>query len=1024
MSDEKKDDDTIDLGKIKNSITGFFKKKDQAHHTEHPHQELKPHAQKSDDSVAIDFQHIKAGAKKHAKWIIPLLCILLAITISVYLRTMPQRMPIANDWAQGAVTNFYTSQLRQQIDQQYPNLPQQNKEALVASEWESFQKENRELLDSQTAELADQYRNNFKDDQGTLYLLGIDPYYYYRQTSLVLQNGYPGTTIKDGKIIEEYRLAPLGREQEWDFHPWFSAQWHRFLNIFGDVPLMVSFFFVGTIFSALTVIPGFFIGRRITHNNVGGFLVAMLLAVSSFFVARTTGESSDTDVYSVFFSVLIAWLFIEAMETKNKKWRWSAAVLAGLATGLFAFAWTGWWYIATFVVASLAFDLAYRCIMQWKAHKTSPISTLKEHGQILGIYLVSGSIFISLFTSIYQFIRIIIGPFQFLRLKAVAVTTFWPNIRTTVAELNVPAFSSVLEQLGGKLLLLMAIAVIIFLLFKKEENGSPRVYLAFFLALWLGASLFGTTKGVRFILQVTPVFAIAVGSFLGLAWSYLSNWLSSELKIHKIITKMILLCIALLFLIEPLQSGYSQAFNSVPSINDQWYNELTKIKKEAPKGIIITSWWDFGHWFKALADRPVTFDGGTQTPWGAYWVGKSLITTNEKNAVGIVRMLNCGQNTAFDRLDLVLNDTPKSIDILNEIVALDMQKAARILQDHGLTIEQADAVLQYTHCENPPGSYYITSEDMVGKAGVWGHFGSWNFKKAVMYQKTKNLERDAGIQYLIDEFNATPDAAQEIYTEIQTTDADRWISPWPGYISGFQPCQQIAEEEFRCIGSLQDGNFALKININTLNASFEGSNGVVPNSVVIAEKEGIRQQESSGQKAGFSIVLLPTPEGYSFMITDPLQAGSMFTKLFFLEGQGLKCFSKFSDSQQGGFRIITWKVDYQCQQDNKVFFLPQEEVHAAHILISTETRSDEEALAIIEGLRQNITAANFAEYASQYSEDPGSKQNGGDLGWFGKKVMVPEFEQAAFALSPGEISEPIKTQFGYHLIYVLETRTR
>jgi peptidyl-prolyl cis-trans isomerase D len=66
--------------------------------------------------------------------------------------------------------------------------------------------------------------------------------------------------------------------------------------------------------------------------------------------------------------------------------------------------------------------------------------------------------------------------------------------------------------------------------------------------------------------------------------------------------------------------------------------------------------------------------------------------------------------------------------------------------------------------------------------------------------------------------------------------------------------------------------------------------------------------------------------------------------------------------------------------------------------------------------------ADFAELAQEYSEDQGSAQQGGDLGWFGKGKMVAAFEKAAFALKPGEMSEPVKTDFGWHLIKVFDTR--
>ena len=84
-------------------------------------------------------------------------------------------------------------------------------------------------------------------------------------------------------------------------------------------------------------------------------------------------------------------------------------------------------------------------------------------------------------------------------------------------------------------------------------------------------------------------------------------------------------------------------------------------------------------------------------------------------------------------------------------------------------------------------------------------------------------------------------------------------------------------------------------------------------------------------------------------------------------------------------------------------------------------RTDAEARALAEELRQRLLAGeDFATLAREYSDDTGSGAEGGDLGWFGRGAMVPSFEEAAFSLEIGEISQPIKSQFGYHIIEVLE----
>jgi peptidyl-prolyl cis-trans isomerase C len=112
--------------------------------------------------------------------------------------------------------------------------------------------------------------------------------------------------------------------------------------------------------------------------------------------------------------------------------------------------------------------------------------------------------------------------------------------------------------------------------------------------------------------------------------------------------------------------------------------------------------------------------------------------------------------------------------------------------------------------------------------------------------------------------------------------------------------------------------------------------------------------------------------------------------------------------------------------ENPDLFKEPEQVKASHILILVEQGADDatrkDALSRIRGVQQKLRdGADFAEMAREFSEGP-SGPNGGDLGYFARGQMVPPFEEAAFALPVGRVSDVVETQFGFHLINVTDRR--
>jgi len=119
------------------------------------------------------------------------------------------------------------------------------------------------------------------------------------------------------------------------------------------------------------------------------------------------------------------------------------------------------------------------------------------------------------------------------------------------------------------------------------------------------------------------------------------------------------------------------------------------------------------------------------------------------------------------------------------------------------------------------------------------------------------------------------------------------------------------------------------------------------------------------------------------------------------------------------------KVEYQ--RDIQQYQVPNR-VHVEHILLLTNNKTDAEVAEVRKKAEDVLkqaqkSGAKFEDLAKKYSEDPGTKDKGGDLGWIGQGQTVAEFEKTAFSLEKGKISDVIKTQYGFHIIKVLDKET-
>jgi peptidyl-prolyl cis-trans isomerase C len=145
---------------------------------------------------------------------------------------------------------------------------------------------------------------------------------------------------------------------------------------------------------------------------------------------------------------------------------------------------------------------------------------------------------------------------------------------------------------------------------------------------------------------------------------------------------------------------------------------------------------------------------------------------------------------------------------------------------------------------------------------------------------------------------------------------------------------------------------------------------------------------------------------------DKMDSGAVFTRRLAYYHDKLAMEAVLTDVAA---KAATDEAEHKAYDEAAKAQPPQPEIHARHILLPTE----EDAKAALERIKKG---EDFAKVATELSKDPGGE--GGDLGWFTRDKMVPEFADAAFKMEPGQVSDPVKSQFGWHIIKVEEKRMK
>ena len=942
---------------------------------------------------SFKFPKINFDLFKKFYFIVPIFFLCIAIFFTYDTRSGPINLDGLENRVESGINENVRNILSGEIDRKYPNLNEIDKNQVLEKDFANVLKTRQLISGNQTHNLdtiIESQKTVLKDSlqspEGQTYLLAIDPYYFFRKSDNYITKGHYGDEKVDGVEFETLQLAPRKKETtRIDFHIWTSAKIMEFFGLDGNSTFGEKFskiFILPVIFSIFGVIVLYFLIRKFT-NDTFALLGTLLFATTSTFVSRTQAGFVDTDSYAVFFPILISFFAIYSIHYKNLYLKTIFSILTGLSLFLFAFAWVGYWFMVLFLLISFIGYIGFIFVKKILSKKNK-IKDFKH--EFFNVYVI-GIIFLTtsftsfifsqknLFYTTYNSIKN-----NLISLSSISKETIWPNVSSSVAELNNASFSSVVLGVGGVIVFLLAFQGILFallnrnfrnekiknwskilnlfgfiwflifltsmfsnslaqtniylfflilftpiiiafllLLFFGEIEGEKNIYLLILLCIWIAGGLFMSLNGVRFILLLFSPIIIAFSICLFFVTKYVNSFLEKEFSTIKknIIIKNIfgiILGVLIFFIVftPQVKSAYLTTENYLPNFDDKWHEAMKKVRENSSQDAIITSWWDFGHFFTAIGKRGVTFDGGSQETPQAYFVGRLLLENEINVSKDILRMLVCSGNDAFNAMQKIVNDETNGVHIIktfHKTFGKSLDEKKEILKSYpykNLTEKEVGEILEKLHCENPRENLLITSGDMIGKSGVWTHWGLWSFEKRYIYNNYKKNSKEKIAKSLDVEVEFVEERISELEeiernSKIQNQKFENQVNPWfSGYPSyaGTQSCI-TKNTSFVC------ANGAIEINLQT--RKVEGPNSdryrriIIPNfnrtSVVDLDENGT-----------FDLTLLGSNQ---ILISQYPLGNSLFTRLFYLNGIGVEEFEEFLTVQtQTTGKVSIWRTKF------------------------------------------------------------------------------------------------------------------
>jgi hypothetical protein len=832
---------------------------------------------------------------------IQLLGLGLVIGLNIYFRCFPINFPQFAKEARVRVESRIYQRSAEMVNQKFPNLSSMAKESLTMVAKKEFIRLNRKQF---AVDIADEYarmKDRFQDKDGQTYLFELDCWHWARYVENTVRTGHPGDAAVNGQERDMLMNHPQGSEVAYNRLLFYvSAFLYKIVNTFFPVALNTFLFYLPLFFSAVFICALYLVCWRF-YGALAAVICSLFVGLAPIFLPRSCAGWFDMDILSLLFPLLVVYSYLCAYGRVKVSLQWVWLGISALLVGLFAFIWPYWWFVVVVIVSYEIYSLL-DLISERLQHKTDIRASFRRHSLSLPVFLLLSAVSVLLFAGPDALTSLLEQVKSSLTLNDPLDSSIWPNVYSTVGELARPNFAQIANFVGGHILFILALVCMLGLVLRNKRYRGAKRESIFLFVLWFILIFAVCYKGTRLIVFLL----IPMGIFLGWGVREAFNYCMRRRRKKKYLLPALGLAVVLITG-GLIRTGQRVATGLYPMIDDSWYILLTNIKDNTPPGAVINSWWDFGDWFKAIAGRRVIFDGQSQNSPQGYWMAKVFLSQSEETAIAILRMLNNGGNSAFEVINRQFKDPVRSLFLLEYVLSVDSKTASMAIEQN-LSEETAAEVKRLLY-GRPPAAYFIVDYSLIGKMYPISYLGNWDVARVYVIKNINTKSKEEIISGL-DARGINSAAAQIMYDDARLLapgQYNSWISHNARFISGLIPGTRRGDSVFFNSGLVYNINEGAMVAYNGYDGQYH-----VPRSIFYVEGDRLSEHVYPDGNLDFSVLLLRDGDHYQAVQLDRELGLSLFTRLYFLKGKGLKYFKPFTDNGDSQNYVGVFEIDWDA----------------------------------------------------------------------------------------------------------------